>query len=436
MQGDLQEIKVGGEPERAVLVGLQWPGSGDWSTADSLAELQLLAQSAGAVVIRTEVQNREHPDSAYFIGTGKVREIGELCSELQADLVIFDDQLTPSQVHHLEEVLPCKVLDRTGLILDIFAQRALTREGKIQVELAQLRYLLPRLSGRGTELSRLGGGIGTRGPGETKLEADRRRIRRRIRELDHEIDQVQAQREIQRAPRKRNEVPLAALVGYTNSGKSTLFNYLTNAGVTAEDKLFATLDPTLRKVKLPDGREIVLADTVGFIRKLPHELIAAFRGTLEETRHADVLVHVADISSEKLSEQCASVNQVLGELEALDKPVLMVFNKIDRSPAPALVEKLRQDYPGSVMVSARTGEGVDRMLQALANRLTRHEIMLLLVPYPEAGVISEIRDVGVVQSEEFLPDGVMLRVSLDRSFAGKYRRFVVEGSQECSRSDR
>lgn len=431
MQGRMQDVTTGLETEKAILVGLDWPGNGGWSIEDSLAELRLLAESAGAEVIRTEVQHRDHPDPAYFIGAGKAREIAGLCGDTGAGLVVFDDQLTPAQVHHLEEILPCKVIDRTGLILDIFAQRARTREGKIQVELAQLRYILPRLSGRGTELSRLGGGIGTRGPGETKLEADRRRIRGRISELDREIDQVQAQREIQRAPRRRNEVPLAALVGYTNSGKSTLFNRLTRAGVTAEDKLFATLDPTLRRLNLPGGREIVLADTVGFIRKLPHELIAAFRGTLEETRHADVLIHVADIANENLAEQCASVNQVLGELEVLDKPILMAFNKVDRAPAPALVQRLRREFPDCVMISARHGEGVDELLQALESRISRDLSLRLLVPYADAGVVNEIRNVGTVQGEEYLADGIMLRVVMHRPIIGRFQRFVVEGTPEC-----
>lgn len=414
-------------PEKALLVGLQWKGNGDWDVLDSLAELKLLAESAGAEVVALETQKREHPDPAYFVGEGKARELAAQCTSTGAGMVIFDDELSPAQASHLEEVIPAKVIDRTGLILDIFAQRALSREGKIQVELAQLRYLLPRLSGKGTELSRLGGGIGTRGPGETKLETDRRRIRQRIRELEHEISEVQAQREVQRAPRKRNELPLAALVGYTNAGKSTIFNRLTDAGVVVEDKLFATLDPIIRRLRFPDGREILLADTVGFIQKLPHELVAAFRATLEETRHADLLIHVADASHPQLAGQCASVNAVLDEIHVADKPVLMVFNKIDRLPGRLILERLNRDYPGSVAVSSLTGEGMDDLTRTLASRSLPERIQLnLLIPYADAGVIADVRAFGEIAGEEYRDDGIFVRASLEPPAAGRLKRFEIE----------
>lgn len=414
-------------PEKAILVGLQWKGNGDWDISDSLAELKLLAESAGAEVVAVEMQKRDHPDPTCFVGEGKARELAAQCTSTGAAMIVFDDELSPAQASHLEEMIPAKVIDRTGLILDIFAQRALSREGKIQVELAQLRYLLPRLSGKGTGLSRLGGGIGTRGPGETRLETDRRRIRQRIRELEHEINEVQAQREVQRVPRKRNELPLAVLVGYTNAGKSTLFNRLTDAGVLAEDKLFATLDPIIRRLKFSDGREILVADTVGFIQKLPHELVAAFRATLEEVRHADLLIHVADASHPQLAAQCASVSAVLEELNVADKPLLMVFNKIDRLSGRLILERLNRDYPGSVAASGLTGEGIDDLMQALASRSLPRRVQLnLLIPYAEAGVIAEVRAFGEIRGEEYRNEGIFVRASLEPQVAGRLKRFEIE----------
>jgi len=420
--------------ERAILVGLQLSsssGGGGWAVEDSLNELRLLAESAGAVVLGSEIQRREHPDPSYFVGEGKAQEIARLCEEQQANLVIFDDQLSPSQLRHLEELIAVKIIDRTALILDIFAQRAMSREGKMQVELAQLKYALPRLAGQGTALSRMGGGggIGTRrGPGETKLETDRRRIRERISELEKEIDTVQANRQVQRAPRKKNAVPLAALIGYTNSGKSTLFNTLTDAGVLAEDRLFATLDPIVRKFTLPDEREILLADTVGFIQKLPHDLVAAFRGTLEEARYADVLIHVADVSHPQLIEQCASVNEVLGELGIGDKPTIMVFNQIDRLSSGLIVERLKRDFPGSVAISAQTGEGLDEFKRILNERgLPKRVVVDLLIPYKEAGVIAEIRaGSNQVEQEEYLAEGIRVKALMELPDLGRVRRFVIE----------
>ena len=419
------------QAERAILVGLQLGNSGGWAVEDSLNELRLLAESAGAVVLGHEIQRRENPDPSYFIGEGKAQEIARLCEEQQANLVIFDDQLSPSQIRHLEEAIPVKIIDRTALILDIFAQRAMSREGKIQVELAQLKYILPRLAGQGTALSRMGGGggIGTRrGPGETKLETDRRHIRERISELEKEIDTVQANRQVQRAPRKKNAVPLAALVGYTNSGKSTLFNALTDAGVLAEDRLFATLDPIVRKFTLPDEREILLADTVGFIQKLPHELVAAFRGTLEEARYADVLIHVADVSHPQLIEQCASVNEVISEIGIGDKPLIMVFNKIDRLTSGLILERLKRDFPGSVAVSAQTGEGLEEFKRILNERgLPKRMAVDLLIPYKEAGIIAEIRaGSSQIEQEEYLAEGIRVKALMELPDLGRVRRFVIE----------
>ena len=329
--------------EKTILVGMDWGQiKGGWTAEDSLEELKQLADTAGAVVVNRFIQRRAKPDPAFFIGKGKVQELALYAQQENIDLCIFDDELTPVQQRNLELSLGVKIIDRTALILDIFAQRAHSREGKLQVELAQMRYRLPRLSGKGTELSRLGGGIGTRGPGETKLEVDRRRVRTRINDIEKELALVLQQRQQQRQRRKDNEVPLIALVGYTNAGKSTLLNALTDAGVLAENKLFATLDPTTRSVTLPDGETILFSDTVGFIQKLPHQLVAAFRATLEEVVEADLLLHVVDASHSQREAQEQAVYEVLKELKVAEKPMLLVFNKADRMEAgePAEVERL------------------------------------------------------------------------------------------------
>ena len=315
--------------ERAVLVGVRFPVQSMWSVEDAMEELGQLALTAGAEVLYAVVQQRERAHPAYFIGKGKAIEIGRLCSG-KADLVIFNADLSAAQIRNLEEMIPAKVIDRTELILDIFAQRARSREGKLQVELAQLRYLLPKLVGYGASMSRLGGGIGTRGPGEMKLEVDRRRIRGRIRRIEQELLKVKSTRSLHRRERQSIPFPTVALVGYTNSGKSTLLNRLTHAGVLAEEKLFATLDPTIRRLSLPHKREVLLVDTVGFIRNLPHMLIAAFMATLEETVQADLLLHVIDVSHPAMASQIEAVLRVLKELNVLEKNRIEVYSKVDR----------------------------------------------------------------------------------------------------------
>jgi GTP-binding protein HflX len=354
--------------ERAALVGLFSGPSRQFDPEHSLDELAGLAAAAGANVVLRVLQDRPKPDPATFLGSGKVQALAASSDELRADVVIFDNELSPAQLRNLEKVLDRKVLDRTQLILDIFAKRARTREGKLQVELAQLKYLLPRLVGASAALSRLGGGIGTRGPGETKLETDRRRIRHRISVLSKEIDVVRRRRAQLRERRQKAEVPTAALVGYTNAGKTTLFNALTGDQAVASDALFVTLDPLVRKVRRPDRRELLVSDTVGFIDRLPHSLVAAFRATLEEVANSDLLVHVIDASNPERERQMAAVRNVLAEVGAEDVPSIDVFNKNDRLDASER-DRLRALYPGAIVASALTGEGRDELISAIESRL-------------------------------------------------------------------
>jgi GTP-binding protein HflX len=353
--------------ERAALVGLVTPSSrGD---ADhSLDELAGLAGAAGARVVMRMLQERQRPDAATFIGSGKVASLAAACDEANVDVVIFDHELNPAQLRQLEERLERKVIDRTQLILDIFARRARTREGKWQVELAQLKYLLPRLVGSATALSRLGGGIGTRGPGETKLESDRRRIRVRIQTIQREIDQVRQRRSQLRERRQKQSVPTVALVGYTNAGKTTLFNRLTNETAVASDALFVTLDPLVRRVRMPDNRELLVSDTVGFIDRLPHALIAAFSATLEEVAEADLILHVIDAGSADRERQMAAVRRVLDEVGAADVPMVAVYNKIDTITADER-RRLRDADPSAALISATAGTGVGELLQMVASQL-------------------------------------------------------------------
>jgi GTP-binding protein HflX len=354
--------------ERAALVGLVTGAARRIEADHSLDELAGLADAAGASVALRMLQERPRPDPATFIGSGKVATLAAACAEAGADVVIFDNELTPAQLRQLEEKLERKVVDRTQLILDIFARRARTREGKWQVELAQLKYLLPRLAGSGTALSRLGGGIGTRGPGETKLETDRRRIRVRIQTIQREIDQVRQRRAQLRERRQKQSVPTVALVGYTNAGKTTLFNRLTNEKAVVSDALFVTLDPMLRQVRLPDKRELLISDTVGFIDRLPHALVAAFRATLEEVAGADLVLHVIDAANAERDRHMAAVRRVMEEVGAAEVPVLDVYNKVDAITADER-RRIGERDPAAALISARTGQGTDELVQMVASRL-------------------------------------------------------------------
>ncbi|MDF2500703.1 MAG: hflX [Anaerosporomusa subterranea] len=413
---DATEVR---QTEKAFLVGIE--GGSRWDAEDSLRELAQLAETAGAVVEGWTSQKRDKPDSTFFVGRGKVDELALIRQEKSIDLIIFDDELTPAQQRNLEEALGTKIIDRTGLILDIFAQRARSHEGKLQVELAQLRYLLPRLGGQGLVLSRLGGGIGTRGPGETKLEADKRRLRSRISDIQQEIVQVEKHRELQRRGRKKTAYPSIALVGYTNAGKSTLMNRLTSAGVLAEDKLFATLDPTTRCIRLPKGQDVFLSDTVGFIQKLPHQLIAAFKATLEEVLQADLLLHVLDSSHPRVQEQNTAVYQVLRELKADTKETVTVYNKMDQLDNPSLIERiLRQE--NTVTISALTGDGIDTLLTMIEQVLSKRKTdMSLLIPYEQSGILSSLYECATVHSVDYQEQGIRVEASIP---VESTRRFI------------
>ncbi|EGL84048.1 GTP-binding proten HflX [Caldalkalibacillus thermarum TA2.A1] len=379
--------------EKAVLVGCLLPHQQEREVESSLYELSLLAETAQAQAVCTVIQKRDRVDPAYYIGKGKVLEVASLVETYQADLVIFNDELSPSQVNNLEQLLPCKVIDRTQLILDIFALRARSKEGKLQVELAQLNYLLPRIVGKGTELSRLGGGIGTRGPGETKLELDRRHIRRRIQDIRQELDKIVAHRERYRSRRKKKQMFQVALVGYTNAGKSTLLNQLTEAEAYTENQLFATLDPLTKQMRLPSGHIVLLTDTVGFIRDLPTTLVAAFRSTLEEVKEADLILHVIDSHDDNHQDQIDVVESLLTELDAGHIPVVRIFNKKDLPPAPEL--KVR---PEDLYITALDPHDCWRVKERIETVLKQqmHTYQLLL-PASEAQLISKLRQVGFVE---------------------------------------
>ncbi len=388
--------------ERALLVGLEKDGTSKWDLADSLDELRELASSAGAEVVNTVTQKLHSPTAPYYIGKGKAELIKDSFQRQQVTSVIFDNELSPAQGRNLEHLFNRKVLDRTQLILDIFAQRARSREGRLQIELAQLQYLLPRLTRMWTHLSRQSGGIGTRGPGETQLEVDRRRVQERIARLERELESVRKVRSTQREGRRRHQWPVAAVVGYTNAGKSTLLNLLTGADVLAEDRLFATLDPTTRSFTLPNKQRMLLTDTVGFLRKLPHQLIESFKATLEEVTEADLLLHVVDLSHPRVDEHIEAVNEVTKELGAFGKQTMLVFNKIDALENRELVAAYRARFPRSVGISARTGEGVSALVEALKNEVRSWHLNLrFCIPLSESALIAEIHRVGRVLEQRY-----------------------------------
>ena len=409
-------IEIKNEEERVILVGVSVEDNDD--TEKSLDELEELAKTAGAVTVARVIQNREMIHPGTYVGKGKIDEIKELIWETDATGIICDDELTPAQLGNLQDALDTKIMDRTLIILDIFAARASTNEGKIQVELAQLKYRQSRLTGLGKSLSRLGGGIGTRGPGEKKLEMDRRLIKGRIAQLGRELKAVKRHREVTREQRKRNQMPVIAIVGYTNAGKSTLLNKLTGAGVLEEDKLFATLDPTTRGLKLPSKQEILLTDTVGFIRKLPHHLIEAFKSTLEEAKYADIILHVVDVSNPQMDEQMFIVYETLRNLEVVNKPVITAFNKQDKAGEGVIVRDFKADH--TVKISAKTGEGLDQLKDAIEQVLREQKIEIERVyTYAEAGKIQLIRKYGELLEEEYREDGIFVRAYVPKEIYNK-----------------
>jgi GTP-binding protein HflX len=418
---------IGGEGstvERAVLVGLETGKSRRWHVEDHLAELAELASTAGALVVGTLVQKLASPCAAYYIGRGKSGELRALCAREEAGLVIFDEDLSPAQVKNLQDLTGCRVIDRTELIMDIFAQRARSREGKIQVELAQLRYMLPRLTRAWVHLSRQEGGIGTRGPGEQQLEVDRRRIREKIGRLKDKLTEIEKERGTQWRKRRRREVPVVAIVGYTNAGKSTLMNALTNAGVPVEDKLFATLDPTTRALALGRGRKALLTDTVGFIRKLPHHLIESFKATLDGVVSADMLVHVVDISHEQVEEQMESACGVLREIGAGEKPAIVAFNKIDLLKDESRLRRYGRQFPLRVAVSALKGRGIGDLLSTIDAELAKRLISCRLVlPQGEAALISRIYEGGNVLARNYQGNNVIIEAELSPALAGEVERY-------------
>ncbi len=403
---------------RAILIGAD---TGEYDAESSMDELAELAQTAGAEELARVIQKREAYEAATVIGEGKLAEVRELCGSLGAELLIFDCELTASQIRNVEDETDVRVIDRTMLILDIFAGRAVSREGKLQVELAQLKYRLPRLMGIGASLSRLGGGIGTRGPGETQLETDRRHIRRRIDKLSAELKELEERRGFTRTRRKKDSVQVGAIVGYTNAGKSTLLNLLTGADVLAEDKLFATLDPTARSIELPDGRSLLLIDTVGLIRRLPHHLVEAFKSTLEEAASADIIIHVCDAADPEAAEKAEVTLRTLTDLGAAEIPVVTVLNKCD-----LLAEHIPENST-TVKISAKNSQGIDRLLQVIAANLPETaKRMKLLLPYDKAGYTAKLRENGKVFSEEYTENGVLVDALVDQMLITQMEQYKTE----------
>jgi len=418
--------------ERVFLVGVDLKSRNGSDTRDSLDELAELAETAGGEVAGEGTQKLDAPNAATYIGKGKADEFAKFCSQYDVDTVIFDDELSPAQTRNLEKIFNAKILDRTALILDIFSQRARTREGKLQIELAQLQHLLPRLTRFWGHLSRQQGGIGMRGgEGESQLESDRRKVQERIDKIRHDLEHVRQHRSIQRSARQRNNWPLASIVGYTNAGKSTLLNKLTGADVMTKDILFATLDPTTRRLRLPTNQNVLLTDTVGFIRKLPHGLVEAFKATLEEVVQADLLLHVADVSHPLVEEQIEAVNVVLAEIGAGEKPTLMVFNKMDKLPADdagangALV-RLQERHPQAVAISATTGEGMPALLAELDSQLRpKREFLELRVPHENAAVIARLHAVGQVVSRSYRGPAARFKARIPPHYHAEFAPFIV-----------
>lgn len=426
---------AGRKTERVFLIGAELKSRNRWEVSESLEELAELATTAGAEIIGDGTQKLESPAAATYIGSGKAEEFAGHCKENDVDTVIFDDELSPAQSRNLERVFECKVLDRTALILDIFAQRARTREGKLQVELAQLQHLRPRLTRFWGHLSRQKGGIGMRGgEGESQLESDRRRVQERIDKIEEELETVRRQRTTQRQGRQRNNWPLASIVGYTNAGKSTLLNKLTGASILVENRLFATLDPTTRRLRLPTNQNVLLSDTVGFIRKLPHGLVEAFKATLEEVTQADLLLHVVDVSHPGVEEHIAAVNAVLQEIGAAGKPSLTVFNKIDKllGNGDGVVEKFKAQYPRAVFISAEKGIGIDELLSELGCALRpERELIELAIPHEAPSVVARLHEIGEVIERNYDGDLALFKARIPPQFHAEFAPFIV---QELQRS--
>ena len=426
---------VNGAPERAYLVALDYQNQGVAALEEQMLELGELARTAGVAVVGTDIQRRPRPDPALFIGSGKADALHALKNEAGFDLLVFNDELSPRQQRNLERKLEVKVIDRTELILDIFAQRARSKEGRLQVESAQLHYLLPRLQG-GRDLSRLGGGIGTRGPGEQKLEADRRRIRHRIRELDREIKEVRAQRARRRAGRRRVPYPVVAIVGYTNSGKSTLLNALTQATVQVQDALFVTLDPTTRLVRLPNRHEVLATDTVGFIQKLPTGLVAAFKATLEEVQEADLLLHVLDATRFNGRDQMEAVHEILSDLEAMDKPMVLALNKVDQLSAGAVEALVQQEWSPAravIPISALRKTGLRELGEAIADTLPGDFVAVeVILPYSQNARQAEFHARGKVEAVDYRAEGVAMRGQLPRRLLSRFEPFLVRTKDDAS----
>jgi GTP-binding protein HflX len=412
--------------ERALLVGLETPDHNKWDHAESLQELGELVKSAGGEVVDTAIQRRPAPTAATYIGPGKATELATLCAKENVGTVVFNDELSPAQSRNLEKIFNRKILDRTQLILDIFAQRAKSKDGKLQIELAQLQYLLPRLTGLWTHLSRQSGGIGTRGPGETQLEVDRRRVTEKIARLSRELKEVRQQRGIQRAGRLRQHWPIASLVGYTNAGKSTLLNRLTRADVYAADQLFATLDPTTRQFILPNKQKMLITDTVGFLKQLPHHLIESFKATLEEVAEADLLLHVVDLGHPLYEQQMDAVQVVLEELGAWGKQMIVVFNKIDRVTNPALIEHALRLHPHSVAISAATGEGIESLFEEIEHQVKSWRLRVkLAIPNHLTALVAELHRVGRVLDVSYQGDKIALTAHVPPQLQGKIKPYVV-----------